>query len=131
VVPAALIALDVGLTLAGQSPDYWRGHYAAADELNPPACWALQQHPLLFAAGGAVWLGAVSAGLLLLPRGWARATALAVVFGHTVGSASWLVLRGFGGWVVALLVFGLASGLLSWSWGRETQSISRADTQSM
>jgi hypothetical protein len=119
VVPAALIALDVGLTLAGQPPEYWQGHYAAAEELNPPACWVLQQHPLLFAAGGLLWVAVVSAALLLLPRGWARATALAVVFGHTVGAASWLALRGAGGWVLALLLFGLAYGLLSWSWRRE------------
>ena len=119
VVPAALIALDVALTLAGQPPAYWQGRYDAAVELNPPACWALRQHPLLFAAGGLVWLGAVSAALLLLPRGAARAAALAVVFGHTVGAASWLALRGVGGWALALLLFGLAYGLLGWSWRRE------------
>src|SRR5436305_14356878 len=87
--PAALIALDVGLTLRGQPPEYWQGQYHLARELNLPACWALRQHPTLFAAFGLLWVAAVCALVLRLPRRWARALALAVVCGHTCGAASW------------------------------------------
>ena len=118
-VPAALVGVDVVLTLAGQPPAYWQGRYDQAVELNPPACWALQQHPLLFTAGGLLWLAAISAALLLLPRGLARAAALAVVLGHAVGAASWLAPRGLSGWAQTLLLFALTYGLLEWSWRRE------------
>jgi hypothetical protein len=125
--------LDVGLTLRGQPAAYRAGHFDAAVELNPPACWALRQHPALFAAGGLLWLTAVSALVLLLPRALARATALAVVFGHTAGAASWLAREGWAGWGLALLLFALTYRLLDWSWQRERagQSSCRADTQSM
>jgi hypothetical protein len=129
--PVALIALDVGLTLAGQPPEYWQGQYQTARELNPPARWALSQHPALFAAAGLLWAGAVSALVLRLPRGLARAAALGVVCGHTAGAASWLVAGGAAGCALAALLFALAYRLLGWSWRREAQSISRADTQSM
>ncbi|HZY87263.1 MAG TPA: hypothetical protein VFE78_20680 [Gemmataceae bacterium] len=117
--PAALIALDVSMTLCGQPPEYWQGQYHAALELNPPARWALHQHPLLFAAGGLLWLATVSALILFLPRAAARATALAVVCGHTVGATSWLVHGRVSGWVPALLLLALAYALLGWTWRRE------------
>ena len=128
--PAALIALDVGLTLRGQPPEYWAGQYHTARELNPPACWALRQHPALFAAAGLLWLAAVCALVLLLPRWAARGLALAAVCGHSCGAASWLVAGG-AGWAQAILLLALAYALLGWTWRREAQSISRADTQSM
>ncbi len=129
--PAALIALDVGLTLRGQVPEYWTGQYRTALELNPPACWALRQHPALFAALCLLWLGSVCALVLRLPRRAARGLALAAVCGHSCGAASWLVAGGPGGWAQALLLLALAYALLGWTWRREAQSISRADTQSM
>ncbi len=131
--PAALIALDVALTLRGQPPEYWRGQYDTARELNPPACWALRQHPALFAALGLLWLGTVCALVLRLPRRLARALALLTVCGHTCGAASWLAVGDGGahGWVLAALLFVLAYALLTWSWRREAQSISRAETHSM
>jgi hypothetical protein len=123
--PAALIALDVGVTLCGQAPEYWQGQYHTARELNPPACWALEQHPLVFAAGALLWLMTAAALLLFLPRAAARATALAVVFGHSVGAASWLVRGGLSGWVPAVLLLALAYGLLGWSWRRERAALAR------
>ena len=129
--PAALIALDVGLTLRGQVPEYWQGQYHTALELSPPACWALRQHPALFAAFGLLWAGAVCALVLRLPRRAARGLALAVVCGHACGAASWLVAGGVAGWAQALLLLALAYALLGWTWRREAQPISRADTQSM
>jgi len=129
--PAALIALDVGLTLRGQPPVYWQGQYDTALELNPPACWALRQHPALFVAAGALWLAAVCALVLYLPRRAARGLALLTVCGHTCGAASWLVAGFAQGWALAALLFALSYALLAWSWRREAQSISRADTQSM
>lgn len=131
--PAALIVLDVGLTLRGQPPEYWQGQYHTARELNPPACWALCLHPALFAALGLLWLGAVCALVLRLPRRAARGVALLTACGHTCGAASWLALGDGGarGWALAALLFALAYALLTCTWRREAQSISRAETQSM
>ena len=124
--PAALIALDVGLTLHGQPEAYWAGRYEGAVELNPPACWVLRQHPLLFAAGGLMWLAAVSALVLFLPGPLARAAALAAVCGHTLGAASWLAREGAAGWAVAGLLLAAAYLLLDWSWRKEADARSRS-----
>jgi hypothetical protein len=124
-VPAALIVADVCLTLRGQPAAYWAGHYERAVELNPPACWALRQHPLLFAAGGLLWLVATSALVLFLPRRLARGTALALVLGHTAGAASWLARDGGAGWGLAVLLFALAYLLLDWSWRQEAAALAR------
>ena len=54
--PIVLCILDQSITLLGQHSQYWKGDYQTAMEGCPPFHWLLQQHPLAFEAGIAVWL---------------------------------------------------------------------------
>jgi hypothetical protein len=89
--PLAFCALDGTMTLAGQSGDYWAGSYFAVNEASPTFNHLLGIHPAAFAAGLLVW-AAVAVGLvLLLPDTLALIVSIAVTFGHTVGTATWLL----------------------------------------
>lgn len=85
--------LDASLTLAGQSSAYWGGDYAQVNEASPTFNHVLAVHPLAFVAGIAVWLGVVIGFLLLVPDTLALIASIAVVFGHTIGAATWLLWR--------------------------------------
>ena len=95
-LPALLVwALDISFTLAGQSADYWSGHYALVNERSPTFNQWLQVHPAAFALGAIVWAGIFVGIILLLPDVLALIMSIAVTLGHTVGAATWL-LWGFG-----------------------------------
>ncbi len=91
--PIPFCLLDASLTLIGQSADYWGGDYARVNEASPTFNHLLAIHPLAFLAGIAVWLGVVVGFLLLVPDTLALIASIAVVFGHTIGAASWLLWR--------------------------------------
>jgi hypothetical protein len=93
-LPAAVCLADVALTLAGQPAAYWRGDYAAVNEGNPLPRLFLERHPLAFAAGVAAYLAGLTAFALLAPRRWAAAACLALVCGHGIGAAAWLLRLG-------------------------------------
>jgi len=91
-LPAILAcALDNSLTLIGQSPAYWDGNYAAANEASPTFNQLLQIHPAAFAGGAIVWAALFTGILLLLPDALALIVGIAITFGHTAGAASWLL----------------------------------------
>ena len=116
--PVAFCLLDVGLTLHGQPVEYWHGDYGTAFEGNPFFRWFLQQHP--FAGLGIVvaWISVFSLAILWLPTKLARVAAFTVLFGHTLGAASWLVHALLLDYLACVAVFGLAA--LTWDWtGRE------------
>ncbi len=91
--PLLLCALDGGLTLAGQSSEYWGGDYAAVNEASPTFHHLLQTHPLAFACGIAVWGAIFASTILLLPDTAALIVSIAVTFGHAAGAATWLLFR--------------------------------------
>jgi hypothetical protein len=117
--PALACLLDVLLTLHGQSTAYWHGAYEQVLELNPLASWVLQWHPLLFAAGGLVWLAAVVLLIVRLPRHLALPLAFVVQAAHTLGAASWLLRAGSGGLLAALVLLLASSWWLHRTWPRE------------
>ena len=83
----AVYAADVGLTLAGQSADYWAGDYSLAEEGNPLARPFLARSPWLFLAGAAVW-GLVLAAVVFLWRHRAGEwLAVLNTLGHAFGGA--------------------------------------------
>src|SRR5262245_14870834 len=102
--PIACCALDGAVTLAGQSPAYWQGHGAAANELSPTFHQLLVLHPVAFVAGLAAWAGVFSLGILLSPLTLALIFSIAIVFGHTVGAMSWLVQSGPHGYQLSNLL---------------------------
>jgi hypothetical protein len=110
--PIVLCILDQSITLLGQHSQYWKGNYQTAMEGCPPFHWLLQQHPLAFEAGIAVWIALFSTVILLSPRWLAMAISIAIVVGHTWGTSTWLLLRfGQGYWLCIALFF--MSGLLA------------------
>jgi hypothetical protein len=114
--PVFACLLDVLLTLRGQPDAYWHGDYEQVMELNPLGSWCLQWHPLLFAAGGLVWLAAVVVLILRLPRHFALPLAFVVQAAHTLGAASWLLRAGSGGTSAALVLLLLSSWWLHRTW---------------
>jgi hypothetical protein len=87
--PLALGALDGLLTVLGQSSVYWTNH-AATNEANPVFSALLQAGPLAFLLVALLWLAMLGTMILVLPRLPALILSLAISFGHTVGSGSWL-----------------------------------------
>jgi hypothetical protein len=119
--PLALASLDAGLTLLGQSPEYWDGNYSRVNELSPTFHHLLATHPLAFAAGFAGWGLTFTGLILLLPQTLALATSLAVAVGHTWGASTWLLDRFHYGYqacngLFILTAFALALGI-RWGWG--------------
>lgn len=90
VPPVLLCVLDFGLTLYGQSGDYWSGNYANFNEMSPSFAYYLSVHPLVFAAFGLLWIAIFSAAILLLPELLALTVAVAIMIGHLAGAATWL-----------------------------------------
>jgi hypothetical protein len=91
-LPAILAcSLDNTLTLIGQSPAYWAGNCAAANEASPTFNQLLQIHPAAFAAGAIVWIALFTGILLLLPDALSLILGIAITFGHTAGAATWLL----------------------------------------
>jgi hypothetical protein len=112
-LPALLAwALDNTLTLAGQSPAYWDGNYAAVNEASPTFNHLLQFHPAAFVLGAVVWAAVFIGIILLLPDVFALILSIAVTLGHTVGAATWILWRfGYGYQMCNALFLGAAAVL--------------------
>ena len=93
-LPALLLcALDNTMTLLGQSAAYWAGDYLRVNEASPTFNHLLQIHPAAFIAGMVVWMAVFVGMILLLPDTLALIVSIAVTFGHTAGTATWLLWR--------------------------------------
>jgi hypothetical protein len=106
--PIALCIVDNGLTLYGQSDEYWNGDYASVNELSPSFARYLAIHPLAFVAAGLLWMAIFSTLIGLLPRFWAVFITIGIVLGHMTGAASWLAYR-FGSYQSANLLFAITA----------------------
>jgi hypothetical protein len=83
-------ALDIGLTMHGQPPEYWAGDYAQTTEGAPFHRQLYAWHPAAAALGHLVWAGILIGLLLLLPEVLAVILTITVVFGHMAGAYTWL-----------------------------------------
>jgi hypothetical protein len=93
-VPPVLLSLvDGGLTLAGQSADYWDGYYGAVNEMSPTFNHLLAHHPLAYVAGFAGWVVMFVCLILLLPQTLALTASIAIAMAHTAGASTWLLFR--------------------------------------
>lgn len=111
--PLVMCLLDASFTLLGQSPEYWSGDYALANEASPTFHHLLRMHPAAFALGIAAW-GALFSGLiLLLPEPLALLTSITATFGHTVGTATWLLWRFQFGYQAVNLLMVFSAALLA------------------
>jgi hypothetical protein len=89
-LPAAVLCAADGLiTLWGQPPAYWSDGFRVVREENPLAAWLLTVHPLAFAAAAVPYLLVVVGTIMVLPRRWAAAVAVAVASTHAFAVAVW------------------------------------------
>lgn len=118
--PFLLSVCDGAVTLWGQSAEYWRGNYAAVNEISPTFHQLLRLHPVAFGIGVMVWAAVFVGILLLLPDTLALIVSIAVTFGHTAGTATWLMYRFQYGYQAANGLFLLTAVLLGlcirWGW---------------
>lgn len=91
--PVAICALDFGLTLYGQSAEYWAGNYSSVNEVSPSFAYYLSIHPLVVVAAGLLWMAIFSVIILLLPERLTLILAIAIVIGHMWGSMTWIAYR--------------------------------------
>ena len=116
--PVALCVVDQTITLVGQSSSYWAGTYTEAREANPLFRWLMAQHPMAFEAGILAWILLFCVGIMALPRLPAMVASIAIVLGHTWGTASWLVIQVRHGYWIAIGLFLLSAIVIVWSWER-------------
>lgn len=118
--PAIFCLADGAITLAGQSEAYWSGQYHLVNEGSPTFNQLLQIHPLAFVAGILGWAMVFSGIILLLPETLALIVSIAVTFGHTLGTATWILYRfqyGYQACNGLLLSSAIILGLgIRWGW---------------
>jgi hypothetical protein len=112
--PILFCLLDGCLTLRGQSEEYWSGNYRLAEELNPLGLWALEKHPLVFAAVLLGWIGFFSVCILALPKNLAMVFSFLIQMGHTLGSCSWAI-RDYG-WLACIPLLIASRLVLDLTW---------------
>jgi hypothetical protein len=88
--PILFCMIDFTLTLVGQPAAYWEGNRSGIIEGSPTFHYLLTVHPAAFVVGVFVWIAIFVALLLLLPDTPALITSIAIVLGHTAGTAAWL-----------------------------------------
>jgi hypothetical protein len=88
--PILFCVLDFTLTLVFQPAEYWEGDRTRIIEGSPTFHYLLSIYPAAFVVGVLVWIAIFVALLLLLPDTPALITSIAIVFGHTAGTAAWL-----------------------------------------
>ena len=118
--PCLLFMLDCILTLQGQSFQYWAGDYSSVNEGSPTFNHLLHIHPSAFLAGMTIWALVFVGIIILMPDTLALICSIAVALGHTVGAASWLILRYHHGYqfcnglfLIVAIILGVG---IRWGW---------------
>ncbi len=118
--PLIFCVLDAGLTLYGQSAEYWSGNYAAVNEGAPTFHDLLQIHPAAFAAGILAWIVVFAVVIVLLPAALALIVSIAVTFAHVAGAGTWIWHVFHFGYQACLGLFLVAAIMLGigirWGW---------------
>jgi hypothetical protein len=83
--------LDVILTLAGQSREYWAGNFSEAKELNPLFHWFLSNGPDVFLVATVAYILLLVAIIFLIQLRIALMTAYIASIAHLIGVASWML----------------------------------------
>ena len=86
-----VMAADGGLTLAGQSAEYWSGSYDRVREWSLTFNDLLRFHPAALVGGLLVEGALLSTLILLLPRLVAMFISLTLTLAHTWGAMTWLM----------------------------------------
>jgi hypothetical protein len=118
--PVLFCVLDFALTLVFQPAEYWQGDRTRIIEGSPTFRHLLSISPAAFAVGVLAWVALFVCLLLLLPDTPALVTSVAIVFGHTAGSAAWLRGRFPFDYQLLVSLFALAAASVGlgvrWGW---------------
>jgi hypothetical protein len=95
--------VDTAVTVLHQSSEYWKGDLTKANEANPLGSVAMRNHPSGIFVLTLAWFILIGVVGYLLPITLLRIFSLAIVMGHTVGAATWLM-KFYGFWYVIILV---------------------------
>jgi hypothetical protein len=118
VPPVIVSTIDQGVTLLWQPAAYWAGVYSTGQEGNPAYSWLLRQHPLAFEAGMVAWVALFSSIIYLAPQRLAKIVSIAVMLGHTWGTATWLYWRLPHGYWISIALFLASATIIVLSWDR-------------
>jgi hypothetical protein len=113
-----LAALDVGITLAGQSAEYWAGDRSAVLEANPIARAILSYQPSALVAFAVVGTAGCCLIVCIVPFEIALGLAFIPSFTHAIGASTWMVRHGGWGWLAAVAFLIAAERLVHLSWQR-------------
>jgi hypothetical protein len=113
--PIIFCLLDNGLTVVGQDSRYWGGNYQLVNEGSPTFHHLLSIHPLAFVGGATAWIAIFVTIILLLPEAAAMVISAAVVLGHSVGAATWLLWHFRFGYQACNALFFVAAMAIVWS----------------
>lgn len=95
--------VDTAITILHQSNEYWKGDLTKANEANPLGSVAMRNHPSGIFVLTLAWFIFIGVVGYFLPARFLRMFSLAIVMGHTVGAATWLI-KFYGFWYVIILV---------------------------
>jgi hypothetical protein len=119
---------DVGLTLLGQSPEYWSGAYYDVNEGNTLSNWLLSIHPLAYTAIIIGCLAFVIYCVTIIPKSIGKFIITLCFLFHTVGTYCWLSYYfHIGYWEsVIILIFFAAIFTFAYSKGEQNGILSEA-----
>ena len=103
-IPAFWASLvDIAVTIVHQSPEYWSGNLAKANEGNPIGNIMMKSHVSgIFVISG-IWLVLIGLVGYKLPQKWSRVFLLFVVIAHSYGACTWISGRYGFWWAMALI----------------------------
>ncbi len=112
--------LDVILTLAGQSREYWAGNFSEAKELNPLFHWFLSNGPDVFLIASIAYILLLVVILFLVPLRIAIITSYIASIAHLIGAAGWMLQMNIrmAGIILTILLFIFVKIVLDKEWQR-------------
>lgn len=100
--------LDIGLTVCGQSPDYWKGNLNIGNEGNPIGAIFMKHHVAGIFVVCALWIIIIVILGYYLPRIFSKIFLLFVLIANSWGASTWITAK-FGFWSgIALFIFNAA-----------------------
>jgi hypothetical protein len=103
-IPAYIASIiDISITIAHQSPEYWQGDLTQANEGNPigGSLMAMDVSGIFIVSG--VWLLLIGPLGYYLPRKISKVFLLFVLVAHSYGASTWISPR-YGFWAAMLLI---------------------------
>jgi hypothetical protein len=103
-IPAYIASvIDIGITIIHQTPEYWKGDLAKANEGNPIGSTFMQMHVSgIFLISG-IWIMLIAPLGYYLPRKLSKIFLLFVLIAHSFGASTWLSPR-YGFWSAMVLI---------------------------